>query len=49
MLKQLAKYLAITFLYLLFGLSLGCYYTATYFGGSGWPLPSCEAISGVLL
>jgi hypothetical protein len=49
MLKKLAKHLAIAFLYLLFGLSLGCYYTATYFGRGGWPLPSCEALSGVLL
>ena len=49
MLKKLAKHLAITSLYLLFGLSLGCYYTATYFGRSGWPLLSCEALSGVLL
>lgn len=49
MIKKVAKHPAITFLYLLFGLSLDCYYTATYFGGSGWPLPSCEALSGVLL
>ena len=49
MLKDLPKHAAISLLYLLLGLSLGCYYTATYFGRSGWPLPSCEAISGVLL
>jgi hypothetical protein len=48
-LKRVAIHLAITFLYLAVGMSLGCYYTATYFGRSGWPLPSCEAVSGVLL
>jgi hypothetical protein len=48
-LKRLSTHLVITFLYLALGLSLGCYYSATYFGRSGWPLPSCEAISGVLL
>lgn len=47
--KRLSTHLAIVLLYLALGFSLGCYYTATYFGGSGWPLPSCEAVSGVLL
>ena len=49
MLKRFSTHAAIVLLYVSFGLSLGCYYTATYFGRSGWPLPSCEAISGVLL
>jgi len=49
MLKTLFKLLAVALLYLLFGLSLGCYYTATYFGRSGWVLPSCETISGIIL
>lgn len=49
MLRRLSIHLAIAFLYLALGSSLGCYYTATYFGRSGWPLPSCEAVSGVLL
>ena len=49
MLKRLSIHVAMTCLYLALGLSLGCYYTATYFGRSGWPLPSCEAVSGVLL
>lgn len=47
-LKSFPKHAAITLLYLLFGLSLGCYYTATYFGGTGLPVPPCEAISGIL-
>jgi len=49
MLKRLSTHLAVMLLYLSFGLSLGCYYTATYFGRGGWPLPSCEAVSGALL
>ncbi len=49
MLKHLSTHAVIVLIYLLFGLSLGCYYTATYFGATGWPLPSCEAIAGVLL
>jgi hypothetical protein len=49
MLKRLSTHALIVLIYLSFGLSLGCYYTATYFGATGWPLPSCEAIGGVLL
>jgi len=49
MLKLLSTHALIVLIYLSLGLSLGCYYTATYFGATGWPLPSCEAIAGVFL
>jgi len=49
MLKRLSTHAMIVLIYLSFGCSLGCYYTATYFGATGWPLPLCEAVAGVLL
>jgi len=31
------------------GFSLGWYYTFTYYGRSGWPMPVPEALSGIIL
>lgn len=36
-------------IWLLLGLSLGWYYTFTYYGRAGWPMPMVEPITAILL
>lgn len=38
-----------TLLWFALGLSTGLYYTATYFGGRGWPLPHPESLAAPIL
>lgn len=42
-------WLKATLLWLALGFSLGWYYTITYYGGEGWPLPYPEALAGILV
>ena len=36
-------------LWLAFGFSLGWYFTFTYYGRSGWPIPTIEACGGLIM
>jgi hypothetical protein len=47
--KQAALYAAAINIWLLLGLSLGWYYTFTYYGRAGWPMPMVEPCTALLL
>ena len=47
--KPFLRYLIPTVLWLALGFSLGWYYTFTYYGRSGWPMPIPEGCAALIL
>jgi hypothetical protein len=46
---QITDWINAILLWLLFAFSLGWYYTITYYGREGWPMPSVEGCGGLIL